>query len=132
MKSKTVRSLTGLAGLAAGLWLLDLPEHMFGFPQAAPEKIYYGEAQPGATADAITLNVAPCEKEPNLQTISPYQKLGDEQASCQGGKKYTKVAVQALAASGATDKKDDKSKKQPPKMGSDAKEKSGDDTKDKK
>jgi hypothetical protein len=122
MKNRIVSAIAGLIGLAAGLGLR-------GFQPPAPEKVYYGEAQPGATADVITLNVAPCEKMPNLQTISPYKKVGDEQASCEGGKKYTKIAVQVLPALSA---KDDKNKASPPKSGDASKDKSAEDTKGKK
>jgi hypothetical protein len=81
--------------------------------RAFQDQIYYGEVT-AQTADAVTLNVEPCEKDPKLQTVSPYKKIGEEAATCRTGKKYTKIAVQAISTSGGSDKPGDKNKQPPP------------------
>lgn len=117
METKFLALTIGLISLAVG------PNIRAAQP---PSRVYYGEVT-SETADAITLNVAPCDKDPNLQTVSPYKKVGSEQASCHGGKKYTRTAVETVSAANADDKKDDKkedkSKKQPKKSADEQKDK---------
>ena len=102
MKNATVVLFVGL--------ILTLT--LFGFPQGNPDTIYYGVVQSEASG-VIILNVAPCEKTPNLQTVTPYQKVSVQQASCPDGKPYAKTAVQAIQTPKSPDKKEDKSKAQP-------------------
>ena len=78
------------------LAIASLPDlNLRGFQPPAADMIYYGVVH-SESSDAITLNVAPCDKTPNLQTVSPYQKVGVQQASCPDGKPYMKTAVQAV------------------------------------
>src|SRR3989442_1331700 len=100
------------------LAIASLPDlNLRGFQPPAADMIYYGVVH-SESSDAITLNVAPCDKTPNLQTVSPYQKVGVQQASCPDGKPYMKTAVQAVRPPKGPDKKEsdkreDSSKKQP-------------------
>src|SRR5882724_2397618 len=56
------------------------------------ERVYYGEVVK-KSEDTITINVTPCGDNKKPQTISPYEILNSEDASCNDGRNYIRVAV---------------------------------------